>query len=144
MSGERGRLGRTGLLAVELVMVLPLLLIVLLGMVEFSLLLTARQELLTASREGARVASHGGGDREAVRQEVEATVRRVLGRGQLGKARVEILWDTADPREPGNGRDRVRVGLEIGAAEIVPDLLGWAGLSIASDHLAAATLLNVE
>jgi Flp pilus assembly protein TadG len=60
--------------AIELLLVFPILLSILLAMVEFSMMLVARQQLAGASREGARVAAQGG-DLPAV----QATVAQYLG-----------------------------------------------------------------
>jgi hypothetical protein len=135
---------RQGVLAVELVLILPVLLLILLGIVEFTMLLQARTELLAASREGARVASHGGGDRHEIKVEVEKTVKSVLGCGRLGDACVEVQWHAEDPHAPLEGRDRVRVIVHVPAAHVVPNFLGWVGLSIASRELVADALMNVE
>lgn len=135
--------GRAGVLAFELILVLPLLLMVILAMVQFSLLLTARQELLAACREGARVASHGG-SRGAVRAEVEATVHRLLGHGRLSGAEIRICWHPDDPDKPENGRERVEVVVAAPAAQAAPNFLGWAGFTLGNKHLMAATVMNVE
>jgi hypothetical protein len=142
-AGAPGR--RRGVMAVEVLLVLPLLLIVLLGTAEFALLLIARAELVSASREGARVASHGGGDRDEIKKEVQHTVRRVLGDGRLGcLARAEVSWHDHDPKHPRDGRDRVEVVVHAPAGGVVPNFLGWAGFSIASRELSAGVTMNVE
>jgi hypothetical protein len=144
LAKRSGRKRRRGTVVVELLLVLPILLIMLLGMLEFSMILTAEEELLTASREGARLASHGCGDRKEIEEEVRETVKRVLGKGRLGDACVEVHWHPEDPREPLHGRDRVEVVVHLGATHAVPNLLAWAGFSIAKRQLSAATVMNVE
>jgi hypothetical protein len=146
--------GRRGVVVVELLLVLPLLLIVLLGTVEFAMLLIARAELVAACREGARVACHDGGDRDGIREEVRETVHRTLGNGSLGHCtKVEVCWQREDrthpphpedPKHPRFGRDRVRVVVHAPAARVVPNLLAWAGFSIASKELSSETVMNVE
>ena len=49
-----------GIHAVELLMLLPIVLALVLGMVELSLILSTDQQLTMASREGRRVAAQGG------------------------------------------------------------------------------------
>jgi hypothetical protein len=129
---------------VEMLLVLPILLIALLGMIEFGMILTAEDELLTACREAARVASHGGGDRRQIEEEVRTTVRRVLGNGRLGTAHVDVHWLPADPEQPAMGRDRVEVRLHVAANQVVPNLLAWAGFNLGHRQLAATTVRNVE
>src|SRR4051812_7049371 len=68
---KRGQ--RRGSIVVELVLVMPVLVTALLGTIEFSMLLTARQQLLAAAREGARVGSHGGANAE-----IQNTIRVIL------------------------------------------------------------------
>jgi Flp pilus assembly protein TadG len=135
---------RRGIVANELLLVLPVLLLIVLGMAEFSLILLARQELLTASREGARVASHGGADRDRVTQEVKATVKRVLGDGRLGDAGVEVHFLDGDPSLPQPTRDRVEVVVGVGVTHVTPNFLGFLGLNLAGRRLIAGTVLNVE
>jgi Flp pilus assembly protein TadG len=130
---------RRGSLAVELVLILPILLIFLLGMFEFSLLLSARQQLLAASREGARVAAQGADD-----QEVRLTVKRVLGKGSMGNAEVGVRRIAGETETLGAGRDRVEVVVRIPATRVVPDLLGWAGIKFAGHDLVAGAVMNRE
>jgi TadE-like protein len=130
---------RRGFLAVELLLVLPILLALFLGMMQFSLILAARQSLLAASREGARVASHG-----ATQEEVEATVKRVLGTGKLGDARVRLNAVHEDPLHPLDGRDRVEVCVCVPTTHVVPDMLRWIGISFRDQDLVAGTVMLRE
>src|SRR5579863_2504808 len=79
---------RSGALhAVELVLLLPIVLAIVLGMIEYSLMLSTDQQLAVASRQGARVAAQGG-----TADEVEASARLALGTGNLAnKAVVKSL-----------------------------------------------------
>src|SRR5947209_18640608 len=88
---------RSGSLTVELLLVLPILLTVLLGAFEFSMLAQVRQQLLLASREGARVAALGG-----TADDVQLATQRNLG-GALQRATVQAsLTDaTGAPVAPG-------------------------------------------
>jgi hypothetical protein len=133
------RQSRSGQAALELLFTLPILLVLLLAMVEFSLLLTARQQLLCASREAARVACQGGDT-----DEVCATVRRVLGPGRLGDAAVDVRRFREDPRHPTDGRDRVEVRVRVPATHAAPDLLGWVGVSLRNLELVACTVMCRE
>jgi hypothetical protein len=124
---------------VELVLVLPILVILLTAMIEFGLLLVARQELLAASREGARAASHG-----APNDEVRAVVYRCLGEGRLGHANVSIAHFDEDLFLPNAPRDRVQVVVHVRAGHVVPDFLGLIGLSVGDEVLAGGTIMCME
>src|SRR5436190_24393313 len=101
----RRRPGST--LAVELLFVLPILLVVVFATIEFSALLTVRQQLQAASREGARVAALGGDT-----QQVEAAVRNFLGSGSLADAKVEsVLTDAQNQPLPSGAAVAVTVSL---------------------------------
>jgi Flp pilus assembly protein TadG len=130
-------------LALELVVVLPVLLLTLLAMAQFSMLLTARSELLEASREGARLAARGG-DHGLIETEVKATVRRVLGKGRLAGTDVVVQWKAADPDHPEAGRERVEVQTSTLAAVAAPNFLGWLGFTLQGQRLTATTVMNVE
>ena len=59
-----------GVVAVEFALILPVLILLLFGIVEFSLLLFNKQILTNASREGARFGIIAGHDIESIRDEV--------------------------------------------------------------------------
>jgi hypothetical protein len=130
---------RQGIVIVELLLVLPVFLVLLTGMIEFCLLLVARQELMAACREGCRVASHG-----APNQEVQAAVANVLGDGRLAAAEVRIRRFEEDHVLPHAPRDRVQVVVHIPTTRVVPDFLGLIGISFAEDELACGTVMSME
>jgi hypothetical protein len=140
-SGHPSGMGprRGGYLAVELLLVLPILLALFLGMMQFSLILGARQTLLAASREGARVAAHGG-----TKEDVCATCRRVLGTGSLGASNVHIRSFDEDPQHPFDGRDRVEVRISVPTTLVVPDMLRWIGISFRDQDMVACTVMLKE
>jgi hypothetical protein len=123
---------------VELLLVLPLLVALLVGMVEFSMLLVARQHLLTASREGARVAALGGDQ-----DEVAHAVYRYLGEGRLADAEVVAVLDDEAGRPIPSG-EAVEVRVRLPANHAVPDLLRFVGISIAKDEIVARTVMRKE
>jgi hypothetical protein len=130
---------RRGTIIVELLLVAPIFLVLLTAMIEFGIILTARQELLTASREGCRVASHG-----ATNDEIRAAVLEVLGDSRLAQAEVNIKHFEEDHCLPNAPRDRVRVVVHIPTTRVVPDVLGLVGISFAEDELAAGTVMSME
>jgi hypothetical protein len=125
-------------MTVELIMVLPILLLLLFAMVQFSMLLTARQQLLAASREGARTGARGGSPAE-----VGAAVKGALGQGSLGEARVHYRVLAGDPSQPVPGRERVEVTVEVPATRVVPDLIRWV-VSFEDQDLVATTVMQRE
>jgi Flp pilus assembly protein TadG len=134
------RRGRRGTVSIEIVLVLPLFLVMLMGAVQFSMLLNARQQLLAASREGARVAAQGG-----TFEEVAETVRRVVGTtGRLASAEVRVCRVTEGVAGVDNNRQRVEVTVAAPAAIVAPNWLGWVGINFAGRNLIAATVMNVE
>jgi hypothetical protein len=133
---------RRGSLTVELLLVFPILLGLLLAMIEFSMLLYSRQQLVAASREGARTAALGGDLRD-----VEQTVRYYLGEGRLADAQVSMIdmhgqsVSAANAVPPG---EPVEVWLRLRANHAVPDLLRIVGYSIKDDEIVARTVMRRE
>jgi TadE-like protein len=139
---DSDRKRRSGSLTVEMIVVFPILLALLVGMIEFSMILFSRQQLTAASREGARVAALGG-----ELSDVERTVVRYLGDGRLGDAQV-IMTDaaghhlaTADAVPSG---EPVEVWVRLPANHSVPDLLAFLGYSIRNDEIVARTVMRRE
>jgi hypothetical protein len=129
---------RGGSLAIELLLTLPLLLALVAALVEFSLVLAARQQLAAASREGARVAAVGA-DQTTVTQ----AVQRVLGRGSLSQAQITtVLTDASGAPLPSGAP--VQVIVRIPAGKVAPDLLGLIGFSLRQQILAASTIMRKE
>lgn len=133
---------RRGILAFELLLVLPILLIVVLAAVQFSLTLYARQQLVAASREGCRVAALGGN-----LTEVESTIRRTLGNGRMADADIELTDETGNPLTDGMtipSGNPVAVWLRLPTVHVVPDLLRFIGYSIQTDEMVARTVMRRE
>ena len=86
--------GEAGESMVEFALVLPVLLLVLVGVVQFALLHHAQNVVATAAQEGARLAAAEGGD--AV--DGEQRTRDVLGSG-LGNAAESFAVETSDDGE---------------------------------------------
>ena len=134
LSGSR----RTGSLAVQLLFVLPILLTFFFGMIEFSMLLIVRQQLLTASREGARVAAIGG-----TTDDVQQATQLFLGTGSLSQATVTSVLTDANGFPLHTG-DPVLVSVSIPATAAVPDLLAFIGFSISNENLVAQSVMRKE
>ena len=129
---------RGGSLTLELLFVLPILMAVLLGTIEFSLFGLARQQLVAASREGARVAALGGSQ-----QDVRNAVQLYLGNGQLAPAAIQaVLTDPAGNPIPSG--QPVTVTVSVPATQAVPDLLAFLGISLTNENIIAQTVMRKE
>jgi len=129
---------RSATLVVELLFVLPVLLIVMLATVEFSLWLTAQQQVTLASREGARTAAQGGSIND-----VQQTVQLVLGPNWASAAQVLATLNDSDGNPlPSGAPVTVLVTLPVGT--VVPDLLVLAGFSIRNEIIASQTVMRKE
>jgi Flp pilus assembly protein TadG len=134
-SAKPSTVGRPGAIhAVEMLFVLPIVLVLIVAMVEFSMILSIDQQLAVASREGARVAAQGGSASEA-----EAAARLVLGGGSVGQQSVVTSQLTAVSGDPV----LVRVAIA-DASTVVPNLLRFAGFSIKDKPLVGATAMRRE
>jgi Flp pilus assembly protein TadG len=129
---------RRATVAVELLLALPVLLAVLLGVVEFSLLLVARQELVTASREGARVAAQGGAQTDVIQ-----AVQQFLGAGNLSSATITAVLTDGMGQPLASGQP-VSVTVSLPATKAAPDLLKFIGFSIGGETLTAQTIMRKE
>jgi hypothetical protein len=147
---SRGTVGherRSGaVLVIELLFVLPIMLIFLLAIAQFYLVVCAREELLAASRLGARVAAASDPHRkEEVREEVAKVVKRALGHGRLSTAAVKVTWaDELPPKDTAGEADWVQVSLDIPLRRVTPDVLGWVGFALGKQHMVVATTMKQE
>jgi Flp pilus assembly protein TadG len=129
---------RRASIALESLFVLPILVIVALAVVEFSMLISARQQLLAASREGARAAATGGSPRE-----IELAVRSRLGHGTLSQAKIRTILVDEDGRPLASG-EPVVVQVEVPATAASPDLLRVIGYSLRQQTVTAYTAMRKE
>ncbi len=136
--GNGSRSGRRGTTAIQLLLVLPVLMAFLFGMIEFSMLLIVRQQLLTASREGARVAATGG-----TVADVQQATQLFLGGGSLSQATIDVLLTDASGQPVTTG-GAVAVTVSLPATQAVPDLLLFIGFSISDQTLIAQTVMRKE
>jgi Flp pilus assembly protein TadG len=129
---------RRGHVAIELLIVLPILLTVLLGTIEFSLLLTAQQQVSLAAREATRVAATGGSVAD-----IEQAVRLALGDARFAQASVTAML-TDGNGDPVASGEPIAVRVQMPASAAVPDLLVFAGLSIRNQVLVGQTVMRKE
>ncbi|MFL5328171.1 MAG: TadE/TadG family type IV pilus assembly protein [Gemmataceae bacterium] len=123
---------RRGILAMELLLVLPILLGVLLAMIEFSLLLTARQQVTIAAREAVRQAALGASE-----EDVNIVIVRVLGPHPY-----DVTIDPADlDAQPG---DPITIVVSVPTNAYVPDLLKFIGFSLRNTRIGCRAVMLKE
>jgi hypothetical protein len=124
---------RRGVLSLELILTLPILLIVLMGLIEFTVLFYSRSLVVEATRVGARKASLPG----ATAESVEAEVRNVLSpRLQTG---IQVGVDVGL-----HSGDVVVVSVQTPMTSASPDLLWPIGLSLNGRNLYSETRMIRE
>lgn len=127
------RVVRRGLATAELAFALPILLIVLMAIFEFSLLFLARGEVVEASREGARVASLPG----ATWESVEGAVQQSL----TPRLRQSVRIDISGGERAG---DVTSVTVLVPMHLASPDLLWPIGYSLKGRTLIAESRMMRE
>ena len=124
---------RSGVLSMELVLTLPILLLVLTGIFEFTLLFFARGEVVEASRVAARKATLPG----VSPQDVEDEVRKVLHPRFHESLQVDAMLG-----EKSGDVVAVMVTVDMGAA--APDLLWPIGYRLQGRPLLSETCMIRE
>ncbi|ADG67648.1 TadE family protein [Planctopirus limnophila DSM 3776] len=124
---------RRGFITMELALTLPILGLMLLALLQFSMLFYARSQVVEASRAGARAASLPG----TTADDIETIVRSVLSPGLQDGLQVDCqLAET-----PG---DVVAVGVSVPMTVAAPDLLWVIGISLADQNLYSETRMIRE
>ena len=124
---------RRGILTMELVLTLPILIVMLLGIFQFSLLFYGRELVVEAARAGARKATLPG----VSEADVQAEVRRVLPDRFLKT--VQVVAELGE-----RTGDVVSVGVGVPATTITPDLLWMIGVSLKDQTLYSETRMIRE
>jgi Flp pilus assembly protein TadG len=133
---------RRGTAAAELIILFPVLVGFLLGTIEFSIAFQARQQLLTAVREGARVGSEGG-----TAEEVIATVKNRFTQTALSSPDNITVVGAVDqsPFQPEGptGRQAVRVCVQLPTTRVVPNMIPFL-IDLKNETLSACITMNLE
>ena len=139
----RPRHGNTrygGIMAMELLLIFPLIMAIFFGTVEYGLLLAAEARLFNASREGARVAAAGGN-----LDDVKAAVKATLLKGEQNLVDIQaVLTDPPNSTQPVPPGSPVVVKVMASAKTLVPDFLRFIGFSIANRCLSGQTVMRKE
>lgn len=117
----------------ELVLTLPILMLMLLAVFEFSLLFYARGKVVEASRAAARMATHPGTQFEYVEESALLTLGPALARN----ARVEAVQGDY----PG---DPVVAVVRVPMRDAAPDLLWPIGFGLRNRFLVSETVMQRE
>ena len=117
----------------ELVLTLPILGMLLMGIVEFTMLFFAQGSVAEASRLGARRATMQG----VVEEDVQQQVRFALGRHLARSARINVT-NTEHSGEP------VAVAVAVPMSAASPDLLWPIGFSLEGRSLVSQTRMLKE
>jgi hypothetical protein len=124
---------RRGVLSLELILTLPILLIVLMGLFEFTVLFYSRSLVVEATRVGARKASLPGATAESVEEEIRNVLSPRLQTGmQVG---VDVGLHSGDV---------VVVSVQMPMTSASPDLLWPIGLSLNGRNLYSETRMIRE
>lgn len=108
---------RRGAALVELAIVLPVLLLLIFGIVEFGQIMFIRHTLINAAKEGAMRATLPGATPEVV----TARVRQVLDNGGLTGYDVTVTFTPSTP--PGDLAETVRVAIAYGDISLIGGFL---------------------
>jgi hypothetical protein len=122
-----------GWLSIELVMTLPILMMMLLGIFEFTMLFFARGEIVEAARIGARKATYPG----VTEADVEQEVLRVLNPRYFEYTTVETSLGA-------KSGDVVSVIVKVPMQLASPDLLWPVGFSLKDQYLISETRMVRE
>ncbi len=124
---------RKAFLSMELVLTLPLLMLVLFAVFEYSMLFFARGGVVEASRIGARAATYPGSSLEVIEQSVAQSLGPRLSRN----ATIFV--------EPGEfSGDQVAVVVKVPMDDASPDLLWPIGFGLQGRYLVAETVMERE
>jgi Flp pilus assembly protein TadG len=149
----KNRRSRTGaVLALELIMVMPILLMVLLATVEFGILLMSSQGVGAAAAHGSRNAALPSSSRASV---VSAVNSALSGYIWQSKAEVVVFVDSGggfvkDTPVPGTllanapSGSIVSVTVNVKMNDAAPDLLKYFGISVATKSLTTTYVTRKE
>lgn len=121
----------------ELILVLPIFLLLIFSIVEFSMLMSAQTRVANAAQNGARMLSICGVAAPSAEAEVRARVEQLLGPALAQGAVVTI--------EPGAyASDLGHVRVQVPMRNACPDLLWMTGFSVSSRSITCDAGMAME
>jgi len=125
------------ILSMELVLVLPVFLLLIFSIVEFSMLMSAQTRVANAAQNGARLLSICGMPSVAAEAEVRTRVEQLLGPALARQCVITI--------EPGDfASDLGRVRVQVPMRNACPDLLWMTGFSVAHRSIDCQAAMVME
>lgn len=126
--------GRRGaILSMELVLILPIFLLLIFSIVEFSMLMSAHTRVANAAHSGARLMSLRG----ASADEVEEQVNSLLGTALSKNCQIDV--------QPASHAGEIgRVSVRVPMKNASPDLLWIAGYGLAHRSISAEAQMVME
>jgi hypothetical protein len=125
------------ILSMELVLVLPVFLLLIFSIVEFSMLMSAQTRVANAAQNGARMLSICGMPTVTAEAEVRARVEQLLG-----PALAQECVITIDPGDYASDLGRVHV--QVPMRNACPDLLWMTGFSVANRSINCDAAMAME
>ena len=126
------RCNNRGVLSIELIVVLPILMLILFALFEFTLLFFARGSVVEASRAGARTASLQG----VTSEQIEADILNVLSPRLASGVQMGLVdGETGEP---------VTVAVKVPMSLAAPDFLWVIGYTLDGRYLYAETSMIKE
>jgi hypothetical protein len=124
---------RGAILSMELILILPIFLLLIFSIVEFSMLMSAHTRVANAAHSGARLMSLRGAGAEEVHEQVNLLLGSALSRNCV----IEV-----QPASHAGGIGRVSVRVPMKNAS--PDLLWMAGYGLAGRSINADAQMVME
>ena len=125
------------ILSMELVLVLPIFLLLIFSIIEFSMLMSAQTRVANAAQSGARMLSICGMPSVAAESEVRARVEKLLGPALAQQCIITI--------EPGTyASDLGHVYVQVPMRNACPDLLRMTGFSVANRSINCDAAMAME
>ncbi len=125
------------ILSMELVLVLPIFLLLIFSIVEFSMLMSAQTRVANAAQNGARLLSVCGMPSVAAETEVKSRVEQLLGEALAKQCVITI--------DPGDyASDLGHVYVQVPMRNACPDLLWMTGFSVSNRSINCDAAMAME
>lgn len=136
---------QTAMLTVEMMLTLPILLVVALAIIEFSMMLIGMQAVSAAAHAGVREASLPGSSASSVVQRVNDALDSWSFQNDVDVLIfVNNLPADGAPLVEAQTGDEVSVTVRVGAAKVAPNALLIVGISIAGKELEQTFVMRKE
>ena len=139
---RQARKRRGAVLTVEMLFILPLIMVVLLAIAEFSFMLLGMQAIAAATNVGAREASLASSSDTSIEAAVEGALDGWVFQGRQ-ETTTYINGIDADAATAMTG-DTVQVTVKLQTTHAVPDMLKFIGLTIAGQEIQATFVTRRE